>query len=143
MYSVSIKRPARKHDPRNACPVENAIGKLYAIAFAEHKIRLSTLVGDKHQRIASGYAHLRAEGMIVSVPTGAKVTIRVGDFSTDVHSPPLNHLSHEQIDIPLRRHFLRGCQVGSYALYLRKRHAVQTVPVPELESAQCQSRECE
>jgi hypothetical protein len=143
MYSVSIKHLAFEHDSRNPYPVENVIRKLYAIAFAEDKIRLSTLVGNKHQRTASGCAHLRAEGMIVSVPVSAKVTIRVGGFSSDVHSPPLHHLSHEQIDVPLHRHFLCGCQVGSQALYLREWHAVQTIPISELESTQREGREYE
>jgi hypothetical protein len=143
MYSVSIKHLALEHDPGNAYPVENVIRKLYAIAFAEDKIWLSTPVGDKYQRTASGCAHLRAEGMIVRVPMSAKVTIRVGDFSSDVHSPALHRFSYEQIDVPLHRHFLCGCQVRSHALYLREWHAVQTIPISELESTQCQSREYE
>jgi hypothetical protein len=143
MYSVSIKHLALEHDPRNAYPVENVIRKLYAIAFAEDKIRLSTLVGDKYQRTASGCAHLRAEGMIVSVPMSAKVTIRVGDLSSDVHNLPGDSLSSEQFHVPFLRHFLRFRQVGYQSLDLRERQAVQTVPIPELESTQREGRECE
>jgi hypothetical protein len=73
----------------------------------------------------------------------AKVTIRVGDFPSDVHDLPLHCLSYEQIDVPLLCHSPRSCQIGDHALHLRKWHAVQTIPVSVLESTQCQSRDCE
>jgi hypothetical protein len=140
---VGVKHFALDHNPRNAYTVENLFGKPYAVVFAEDKIRLSALVGDKHQRTASGCAHLRAKGVIVSVPMIAKVTIRIGDFASDVHGLPLHRLSYEQIDVPLLCHSPRSCQIGDHALHLRKWHAVQTMPVSELESTQCQSRDCE
>src|ERR1700675_3967048 len=45
-HSSGVSHFTLDHDPRNTYPIENVIGKPYAVPFAEHKINLSALVGN-------------------------------------------------------------------------------------------------
>jgi hypothetical protein len=139
--SVHLKRFALDHDSGDANAIKNLIREPYTVALSEDKIDLSSLVGNKQQRATGGGAQLGAESMIVRMGVTAQVTICVGDFTSKAHSPSRSCLSSQQLDVPLLRHFLRFRQVGDESLDLRERHIIQPVPISELESTQCQSRD--
>src|SRR6266853_1815793 len=140
-HSAGVEHFTFDHGPRNAYPIENVLRKPYAVPFAEHKINLTALVGNKFQRTTGRRAQLRAEGMVVTVRVAAEVTIRIGDFTSKTHSLSRNRLSHEQIDVPLLRQTPRLCQIGDQGLHLLERHIIQAILVSELESTQSQSRD--
>ena len=136
MQSIAIRHFAFDYDPGNADPVENVLRKPNSILFAEDKVDLSALVGNKQQRATRCRAEFRAEGMIVSVRMTAEVTICVGDFASEAHSLSWHSLSDQQIHIALLGHPPRSCQVRHHGLHSRKGHTVQPVPISKLESAQ-------
>src|SRR6202521_3866149 len=140
-HSAGVEHFTFDHGPRNTYAIENVLRKPYAVPFAEHKINLSALVGNKYQRITGRRAQLRAEGMVVSVRMAAEETIRIGDFPSKTRNRSRNRLSHEQINVPLLRQSPRLCQIGDQRLHLPKWHTIQAIPVSELESAQSQSRD--
>src|SRR6266446_7406591 len=140
-HSAGVEHFTFDHGPRNTYAIENVLGKPYAVPFAEHEINLSSLVGNKYQRIAGCRAQLGAEGMVVTVRMAAEVTIRIGDFTSKTRSLSRNHLSHEQINVSLPCQSTRLCQIGDQGLHLFERHIIQAIPVSELESAQSQSRD--
>jgi hypothetical protein len=76
--------------------------------------------------------------MIVSVRVTAKVTICVGDFTSDGHALSCHSLSHQQIHVALFCQPARFFQVGNHRLHLREWHIVQSIPISELESTKSQ-----
>ena len=139
--STGVQHFTFDRDPGNTYAIENVLRKPYAVPFAEHKISLSALVGNKYERTTGRRAQLRAEGMVVSVRMAAEITIRIGDFTSKTHSLSRNRLSCEQINVPLLRQSSRLCQIGDQRLHLPEWHIIQAIPVSELESAQSQSRD--
>src|SRR6266403_797452 len=140
-HSAGVEHFTFDHGTRNTYAIENIPGKPYAVPFAEHKINLSSLVGNKYQSIAGCCAHLGAEGMVVTVRMAAEVTIRIGDFTSKTRSFPRNRLSDKQINVPLLGQSPRPCQIGGQGLHLPEWHIIQAIPVSELKSAQSQSRD--
>src|SRR5205807_8882625 len=109
-HSIGVEHFTFDHGPRNTYAIENALGKPYAVPFAEHEINLSALVGNKYQRTTGRRAQLRAEGVVVTVRVAAEVTIRIGDFTSKTHSLSRNRLSLEQINVPLPGQSPRLCE---------------------------------
>src|ERR1700676_2909367 len=140
--STGVEHFTFDNDSRNTYTIENVLRKSYAVPFAEHKISLSALVGNKYERTTGRRAQLRAEGVVITVRVATEVTIRIGDFTSQTRSLSRNRLSHEQINVPLLGQSPRLCQIGDQRLHLPKWHTIQAIPVSELESAQSQSRDC-
>src|SRR5437660_2641278 len=138
-HSAGIEHFPFDHGPRNTYAIENVPGKPYAVPFAEHKINLSSLVGNKYQRIVGRRAHLGAEGMVVTVRVAAEVTIRIGDFTSKTHSLSRNRLSHQQINVPLPGQSPRLCQIEDQGLHLPDWHIIHALPVAGLTSAHSQT----
>src|SRR5260370_18047628 len=141
-HSAGVEHFTLDHGRRNTYEIENVLWKPRAVPFAEHEINFSALIGNKDQRIAGRRAHLGAEGMVITMRTAAKETIRIGDFASKTRSLSWNCLSHEQINVSLPGQSPRLYQIGYQVLHFGEADIIQAIPLSHLESAQAQSREC-